>query len=108
MGVDVVLMRVARQGTSPRHRRLSPLASVGDDDDIIARTFSGSGKPMLSRVDPYGDLILSPAEMDQFIAEAGSLAGGVDETDVGRIRRVLELARRCRDTPGTELHLQGD
>ncbi len=108
VGVDVVLMRVARQGTSPKRRRLSPLASVGDENDVIARTFSGSGKPMLSRVDPYGDLVLSPAEMGQFIAEAESLAAGADETDAVYIRRVLELARRCRDSPGTELHLQGD
>jgi hypothetical protein len=108
VGVDVVLMRVVRQGTSPKRRRLSPLVSVGDENDVIARTFSGSGKPMLSRVDPYGDLVLSPAEMGQFIAEAESLAAGADETDAVRIRRVLELASRCRDTPGTELHLQGD
>lgn len=76
-----------------------PLASAGDEDDIIARAFSGSGKPVLSRVDPYGDLVLSPAEMGRFIAEAGSLAGGVDETGAGRVRRVLELARRCGGTP---------
>jgi hypothetical protein len=108
MGVDVVLMRVAWQGSSPKHRRLRPLASVGDEDGVIARTFSGSGKPMLSRVDPYGDLVLSPAEMGQFIAEAESLAAGAGVAVAGLIRRVLELARRCRDMPGTELHLQGD
>ena len=101
MGVDVVLMRVARQGTSPKRRRLLPLASVADEGDVIARTFSQSGKPMLSRVDPYGDLVLSPAEMDQFMAEAESLAAGANVTDADRIRRVLELARRCRDIPGT-------
>jgi hypothetical protein len=103
MGVEVVPHRVARRGTSPKRRRLSPLASVGDEDGVIARTFSGSGKPMLSRVDPYGDLVLSPAEMGQFIAEAESLAAGAGATGAGLIRRVLELARRCRDMPGTEL-----
>lgn len=77
MGVDVVLMRVTRQGTS-------------------------------SRVNPYGDLILSPAEMEQFITEAGALIAGSDEVGADRIRRVLELARQCRDEPGTELRLQGD
>ena len=105
MCVDVVLMQVAWQGTSPRRRRLPPLASVADEDSVIARTFSRSGKPMLSRVDPYGDLVLSPAEMGQFIAEAESLAVGAG---AGLIRQVLDLARRCRDMPGTELHLQGD
>jgi hypothetical protein len=63
---------------------------------------------MLSRVDPYRDLILSPAEMEQFTSEAGSLIARTDEAGAALICRVPELARRCRDDPGTELHLQGD
>jgi len=108
MGVDVILMRVTRRGTSTKRRRLTQLAVVTDDGDVLARDFGQSGKPMLSRVNPYGDLILSPAEMEQFITEAGALIAGADEVGADRIRRVLELARQCRDEPGTELHLQGD
>lgn len=108
MGVDVVLVRVARQGTSTKHRRLTQLAVVTDEGDVLAREFEQSGKPMLSRVRPYGDLVLSPAEMEQFITEAGALIAGADEVGADRIRRVLELARQCQDEPGTELHLQGD
>lgn len=108
MGVDVVLMRVTQCGTSPKRRRLSPLAMVIDDRDVLARAFAQSGTPMLSRVAPYRDLILSPAEMEQFTSEAGSLVARADETGAALIRRVLELARRCRDEPGTELHLHGD
>jgi hypothetical protein len=63
---------------------------------------------MLSRVDPHRDLILNPAEMEQFSSEVRSLAARVDEAGVALIHQVLELACRCRDEPGTELHLQGD
>ncbi len=108
MGLDVVLMRVTQRGTSPKRRQRSPLAMVADEGDVLARAFPASGKPMLSRADPYRDLVLSPAEMDQFIEEARSLIAGADETCAGRLRHVLELARRCRDEPDTELHFQGD
>lgn len=86
MGVDVTLMQVTQRGTSPKGRRLSPLAAVVDRDDVIVWAFRDSGRPMLARVDPYGDLILSRAEMDQFIAEAESLASGTDEAAADRIR----------------------
>jgi hypothetical protein len=59
-------------------------------------------------VDPYRDLILTPAEMEQFTAEAEALIAGVDEGCATRLRRVLEMARQCQATPATELHLQGD
>lgn len=108
MGMDVVLMRVTQRGTSPKRRRLSPLAMVIDDGVVLARAFARSGAPLLSRADPYRDLILSPAEMEQFIGEARPLAARADEAGAALIRRVLELARRCRDEPRTELHLQGD
>jgi hypothetical protein len=55
---------------SPKRRRLSPLAMVIDDGDVLARTLTQGGTPLLSRVDPYRDLILCPAEMQQFIGEA--------------------------------------
>jgi hypothetical protein len=108
MGVDVVLMRVTRKGTSSKGRRLSQFAVVGDARDRAATIFRNSGKPMLARVDPYGDLILSSAEMEQFIAEAASLIAGANEADAAHLGQILELARRCRDDSGTELHFQGD
>lgn len=108
MGIDVALMRVAQHGTSPRRRQLTPLATVTDEGDLLAREFTTSRTPMLSRADPYRDLILSSAEMEQFIEEAGSLIAGADDACEARIHRVLDLARRCRDEPDTELHLQGD
>lgn len=108
MGLDVVLMQVTQRGTSPRRGRRLPLAMVADEGDLLGRAFPASGKPMLVRADPYQDLILSPAEMEQFIEEAESLIAGADEACASRLRQVLDLARRCRDDPDTELHLQGD
>lgn len=108
MGIDVVLMEVSRPGTSPKRRQLRQVALVADADDVLAGALPASGKPMLSRVDPYGDLILTPAEMDQFIAEAESLLADADVTEAERINLALELARQCRDNPCYELHLQGD
>jgi hypothetical protein len=108
MGLDVVLMRVTQRGTGPKRRQRSPLAVVSDEGDVLAREFPVSGTPMLSRADPYGDLVLTPAEMEQFIEEAQALLAGADEAFADPLRRVLALARRCREDPRTELHLQGD
>lgn len=63
---------------------------------------------MLSRVASYGDLILSSAEMEQFIAEVAPLVGGANEADTAHLGRILELARRCRADSETELHFHGD
>jgi len=81
---------------------------VIDEGDVFARKFRESDKAMLSRADPYRDLILSPAEMDQFTEEVESLLAGADETEAHRIHQVMELVGRCRGDPSTELHLQGD
>lgn len=108
MGLDVVLMHVEQRGTSTKRRRLTPLAAVPDEGDVLARAFPASGLPMLSRAGPYRDLILRPAEMEQFINEAESMITGADKTCGARIREVLDLARRCKDDLSTELHLQAD
>jgi hypothetical protein len=64
MGVDVLLMRVDNPGTSPRRRRLTRADAFLDTADGFARLCAGTGLPMLSRVDPYGSLILTSVEMD--------------------------------------------
>ncbi|MEN3535848.1 hypothetical protein AAH991_12095 [Microbispora sp. ZYX-F-249] len=71
MGVDVVLMRVEQRGTSPKRRTLAPVAVAPDPEEVfvrlVARVRGRGTHPMLERVDPYGSLILSPAEMPQFL-----------------------------------------
>lgn len=74
MGVDVVLMTVSRAGTGPRRRKATPAgASLTDSGDVLVRLVDrvrGCGKtPMLERIDPYGDLILTPIEMPQLLEE---------------------------------------
>jgi hypothetical protein len=74
MGVDVVLMKVSRAGTSARRRKVTPMgASLTDSGDVLVRLVDrvrGSGRaPMLERIDPYRDLILTPVEMPQLLEE---------------------------------------
>jgi hypothetical protein len=108
MGIDVVLVEVSQQGTSSRRRHVRQLAAVIDQDDFFARRCQESGKPMLVRADPYGDLVLTHSEVSQFISEVESLISESDAMAEERLRRIIELACRCRDNPSVELHLQGD
>lgn len=109
MGVDVVLTRVDQPGRSPKRRRLTQLDVVPDPDDVFARICQRSKLPMLRRVDPYRDLILTAAEMAQFLTE---LATERNLATVDEERTLLaaahHLAQRCLTDPSTELHLQGD
>ncbi|WP_405396282.1 hypothetical protein [Microbispora hainanensis] len=111
MGVDVELMRVEQRGTSPKRRKLIPLAVAPDPDEVFVRLVDqvrGRGThPMLERVDPYSSLILSPAEMPQFLSELARLPTSTAQ-DVEAIRRLEDLARQCAADPATELHLDGD
>ena len=109
MGVDLVLNEVRQPGTSPRRRRLTSLEVLSDRYDVFARICARSSLPMLRRVDPYGDLILTPSEMPQLLAEldeelrtAGTAPDRAFLTDARR------LAERCAREPSTELHLVGD
>ncbi|WP_156325388.1 hypothetical protein [Nonomuraea sp. SBT364] len=114
VGVDAVLMRVDRAGTSPRRRRVVPAGPVvGDRADVfvrlVERARGRSGVPMLERVDPYGDLILTSEEMPQFLAGLDYLAGLAEtagERDI--LENVARLAAVCREDATLELHLVGD
>ncbi|MCT9081527.1 hypothetical protein [Streptomyces fulvoviolaceus] len=109
MGVDVLLMRVHQPGTSPRRRRLTEVAAFVDDTDAFARLCTGSGLPMLGRVDPYGSLRLTSVEMDQLTGELGVLQGRVtDATDRRILAEVSELGLRCAADGSTELYFEGD
>ena len=109
MGVDVVLKRVNQAGTSPKRRRLAQVDVVLDGDDLFDRLCRRSTLPMLSRVDPYSDLVLTPGEMPQLLAEL--------TTELGQARSIRErslilgvraLAERCATDAALELHLEGD
>ncbi|MEU7888660.1 hypothetical protein AB0B54_24415 [Microbispora bryophytorum] len=113
MGVDAVLMRVEQPGSSPKSRRLTPAAVALDHNDSFVRLVDQirgrSVNPMLERIDPYGSVILTSAEMPQFIEELARLrAFAVTAEDVRVIREFEDLARECAANPALELHLDGD
>jgi hypothetical protein len=109
MGVDVVLKQVSQPGTSSRRRWLTQVDVVPDRDDVFGRICARSKLPMLRRVDPYGDLILTAVEMQQFIAEVNEELG-IASTDPERevLAGVRCLAERCAAEMSTELYLEGD
>ncbi|MGV9386489.1 hypothetical protein ACWDRB_62560 [Nonomuraea sp. NPDC003707] len=109
MGVDVVLVSVEQKGTSSKRRRVHQVDVVLDTQDMFARLCISSGLPMLSRVDPYGTLILTPREMGQFISEVEVEFVKNDNPEVaGLLGEVLRLARECETQEATELRLEGD
>lgn len=108
-GVDVMLMQVSQSGTSPRRRRLTQVDGVLDTADKFAQLCSVSDLPMLNRVDPYGTVILTSVEMEQFIAEIDSVRESVIiPSDLAVLADVSRLARICSHDSSMELHLEGD
>ncbi|WP_146178707.1 hypothetical protein [Nonomuraea fuscirosea] len=113
MGVDAVLMRVERRGTSPKRRRLTPMATALDHDDAFVRLVDqirGRGtNPMLERIDPYRSLILTSVEMPQFLQELARLRLlAMTTEDLRVVREFEDLARECATNPMLQLHLDGD
>jgi len=109
MGVDVVLMQVNQPGTSPKRRRLTMVDVVLDSSDLFATVCERSKLPMLSRVDPYRTLILTPAEMPQLVAEVDAELGlATAKTERELLTDIRRLADRCAAEASTELHLAGD
>ncbi|MFC6157075.1 hypothetical protein [Kribbella jiaozuonensis] len=109
MGVDVALTQVIQPGTSGKRRQLTQLDVVPDPADVFPGICQRSNLPMLRRVDPYRDLILTAAEMPQLLAELQTertLATTDEERTL--LTAVHHLAERCATDPPTELHLQGD
>ncbi|WP_329328775.1 hypothetical protein [Streptomyces luteogriseus] len=107
--MDVTLVHVEQQGSSPRRRRTSQVDSVLDLHDKFARLCGSSMLPMLSRVDPYGTLILSSSEMDQFISEIEVEFLRVEDPVMKDfLKSALRLARECREEEEMKLRLDGD
>ncbi|MET7943459.1 hypothetical protein [Streptomyces sp. NPDC005302] len=109
MGMHVSLVHVTRTGTSTRGRTLRYLESVGRSGDTFAGVCADSGLPLLSRVDPYRSLILTVADMPQFVSEIeATRARCGDAKTVALLDAVHALARRCAAQPDLEIHLDGD
>jgi hypothetical protein len=64
---------------------------------------------MLSRVNPYGTLVLSSSEMDQFISEIEIEFSRVADLEVKELlKSALRLARECQVDGEMQLRLDGD
>lgn len=108
MGVDVVLMRVEQKGTSPKGRRVYEVDAVVDLDGEFARLCEGARTKILSRVDPYGDLVLEPGDMPELLSELADLEAEYPEATL-RLAEVAAIARRCREAVwNAELLFLGD
>ncbi|PWU46268.1 hypothetical protein DLE60_16660 [Micromonospora globispora] len=113
MGVDVELIRVEQLGTSPRHRRDFEVAVVGDVlfrfAAVLERSQHNGRTPMLDRIDPYGVLELTPAEMTQFIGELDVLVENVQNVGEHRVLDAIRgLAGRCLVDSDLRLRFVGD
>ncbi|MCP9205962.1 hypothetical protein [Streptomyces cucumeris] len=109
MGVDVILVQVRQKGSSPKGRQLSILGVVSDNSDSFAKMCDSSGMPTLQRVDPYGSLILTAQQMDQFLTDVAALRKKERNAAHGpQLERIESFARRCADDASLELHLEGD
>lgn len=105
MGVDVVLRRVS----GPKRRQVSHVDVVGDGAEVFVRICRDSEFPILGRVDPYGDLVLTAGDMPRFIAEVDATVDLVDgEAELRMLFAVRALAERCATEASMELHLVGD
>lgn len=62
--------------------------------------------PDLSLVDPYGSLILTPEEMEQFVEEVLAMVASDRSADL--LDPIFELAAACAADLSTDRHLDGD
>jgi hypothetical protein len=109
MGVDVVLKQVSQSGTSPKNRRLTRVDGVLDSADLFMHVCENTNLPMLSRVKPYGSLILTAPDMPQFISEIDTVRRSVERSSERQLLDGIEaLAERCSGDASFELHLDGD
>ncbi|MFE9690473.1 hypothetical protein [Micromonospora sp. NPDC005806] len=113
MGVDAVLYRLVRAG--PARRRPSYVASetVADPDDVLLdllkRVRGGGRTPLLDRVDPLGELVVSAESAPQLFAELRCLAEVAGApAEVEQVRRLALLVRRCLNSRDVEIRFEGD
>ncbi|MER7470796.1 hypothetical protein [Micromonospora sp. NPDC000018] len=111
MGVDVELIRVEQQGTSPRRRRESRVAVIGDVHfhlaSVLERVQHRGRTPMLDRIDPYGLLELTSVEMPQFLSELDVLVEEADGTGEEQILSRTPLGRDMSRQQGPVPPLSG-
>ncbi|MEH1100357.1 hypothetical protein [Micromonospora sp. CPCC 205561] len=111
MGVDVVLYRAVASGSGGR--RVVPAEVLPDPDEVLLGLVGrvrGTGRtPLLDRVDPVGELVVSAGQAPQLLAELRCLAEVARSTpEMTHVRRLDRLARRCRQDREMEIRFEGD
>ena len=94
-------------------RRTSRPSVVADPDDVLLdllkRVRGGGRTPLLDRVDPLGELVVSAEAAPQLLAELRCLAEVAGApVEVDRVRRLALLARRCLASRDVEIRFEGD
>jgi hypothetical protein len=112
MGVDVELYRHEQRGSSPRRAVNHLQASLLTHDvldGLLDRVHGHGSTPMLDRIDPVKDLVLTSQEMPQLLAELAHLASHARTPAEAKIvQELTALAARCRDNRDLQLHFVGD
>lgn len=106
MSVDVVVVRVTGRTKKNGRGELVYLGKYLHDNNAFEQACDGiTDLPLIARVKPYDSLILEPDQMDQFIHELALLVG---DRPSDFLEPLIELARLCARTEGSEMHLDGD
>jgi hypothetical protein len=108
MPLDILLVAVSQRGKSSRHRTWTTLGAACDDGGELVRRCVPSGRPMLAKIDPYGDLVLTSSEMEQLIDELRCADMAPHGAACRVVDEVLELAARCAADPTTAPWFAGD
>jgi hypothetical protein len=113
MGLDVELLQIEQEGTSPRRRKSVEIAWVGDTRfrfaEAVGRAQHKGSTPMLDRVDLYGTLELSWDEMPQFLGELDQLlASATNDLKREVLAAVHRLGERCSADRNLALRFVGD
>jgi hypothetical protein len=113
VGVNVELRQ---HGPQPRKGRAKTtlVEQIGDRDDLFVgllnNVYNTGRTPTLDRIDPYGTVVLSGADVTRLLAELpilAAVAGGAAEKDF--LASLERLARRCAANHADHrLHFVGD
>jgi hypothetical protein len=105
MGVQACLYFRGRHLTGLADPAGGRFDAAGDFDRLVPR----AGLPLLSQVNPFGDLELDRASMRALIAEIHSLLPAARPGPEQRgLLRLCALARACAATAGSVLVFHGD
>ncbi len=107
MGVQASLRKGERQLAALPDPDRGTFDAAGDFDRLILG--ADASFPIFSRVDPHGDLDLSPHDIPNLISEVDRLLPLAQPGPERRgLLRLRALAQRCATTPGTSIAFLGD